>query len=293
MSENPCNILSNLQPDMTSPDRYAVIGNPISQSKSPLIHMAFAQETGQDLVYTAIEGPLGRFAETVNAFRAEGGRGLNVTLPFKLDACAYATDLSEDARAAGAANALKFEGDRVYAQNFDGIGLVRDITHNLGQALQGKRVLLLGAGGASRGAILPILNQGPACLLVANRTAAKASELVQSFHANGASATLQGGGLDELGRDAFDVIINATSASLSAETPPLPVSAFATDGLAYDMVYGKGLTPFLKLAQQAGMRQLADGAGMLVEQAAEAFAWWRGVRPGTRAMIERISSPLV
>lgn len=274
-------------------DRYAVIGNPISQSKSPLIHMAFAQESGQNLVYTAIEGPLGQFAATVDAFRAEGGKGLNVTLPFKLDACAYASDLSEDARAAGAANALKFEGDRIHAQNFDGVGLVRDITHNLGQTLQGKRVLLLGAGGASCGAILPILNQAPACLFVANRTVAKASELVRSFHANGAPATLQGGGFDELGHDAFDVIINATSASLSAATPPLPASAFAADGLAYDMVYGKGLTPFLKLARQAGVRQLADGVGMLVEQAAEAFAWWRGVRPETRAMIARISVPLV
>ncbi|MEY5101091.1 MAG: shikimate 5-dehydrogenase [Pseudomonadota bacterium] len=293
MSENRRQHHPNEHHDMSSPDRYAVIGNPISQSKSPLIHMAFAQETGQDLVYTAIEGPLGRFAETVDAFRAEGGRGLNVTLPFKLDACAYATDLSDDARAAGAANALKFEGSRAWAQNFDGVGLVRDITHNLGHALRAKRVLLLGAGGASRGAILPILNQAPACLFVANRTAAKASELVRSFHASGAPATLQGGGLDELGHDAFDVIINATSASLSAETPALPVSAFVADGLAYDMVYGKGLTPFLKLARQAGVRHLADGAGMLVEQAAEAFAWWRGVRPETRAMIERISSPLV
>ena len=293
MSENRCNHHPNLQPDMTSPDRYAVIGNPISQSKSPLIHMAFAQESRQNLVYTAIEGTLGQFAATVDAFRAEGGKGLNVTLPFKLDACAYASDLSEDARAAGAANALKFEGDRIHAQNFDGVGLVRDITHNLGQALQGKRVLLLGAGGASRGAILPILHQAPACLFVANRTVAKASELVSAFHANGAPATLQGGGFDELGHDAFDVIINATSASLSAATPPLPASAFAADGLAYDMVYGKGLTPFLKLAQQAGVRQLADGVGMLVEQAAEAFAWWRGVRPGTRAMIARISVPLV
>jgi len=278
---------------MSSPDRYAVIGHPISQSKSPLIHTQFAQESGQNMVYTAIEGPLGRFAETVDTFRAEGGRGLNVTLPFKLDACAYATNLSEDARAAGAANALKFEGDRVWAQNFDGIGLVRDITHNLGHALQGRRVLLLGAGGASRGAILPILNQKPACLFVANRTVARARELVRGFHANGASATLQGGGLDDIGAQAFDVIINATSASLSAETPALPASAFVADGLAYDMVYGKGLTPFLRLAQQTGVRHLADGVGMLVEQAAEAFAWWRGVRPATRAMIERISVPLV
>ena len=292
MSENPWNILPNLHHDMSSPDRYAVIGNPINQSKSPLIHTEFARASGQQMVYTAIEGPLGRFAETVDTFRAEGGKGLNVTLPFKLEACAYATELSDDARAAGAANALKFEGERVLAQNFDGVGLVRDIVHNLGQPLAGKRVLLLGAGGASRGAILPILREGPARLFIANRSVDKVQQLVREFLAQGASERLEGGGYEELGRDTFDVVINATSASLSAAALPLPASAFAVDGLAYDMVYGKGLTPFLRLAQQAGS-QLADGAGMLVEQAAEAFAWWRGVRPETRAMIERIRSPLV
>ena len=279
---------------MSSPDRYAVIGNPISQSKSPLIHAEFARESGQDMVYTAIEGPLGRFAETVDAFRAQGGKGLNVTLPFKLDACTYATELSDDARAAGAANALKFEGDRVRAQNFDGIGLVRDIVHNLGQPLIHKRVLLLGAGGAARGAILPILREGPARLFIANRSVDKAAELVRELLAQGAVGQLEAGGYADLGAsDRFDIVINATSASLSAAALPLQPGAFAADGLAYDMVYGKGLTPFLQLARAAGVRQLAEGAGMLVEQAAEAFAWWRGVRPGTRAMIARISSPLV
>ena len=293
MSENCCNHHPNLHHDMSSPDRYAVIGNPISQTKSPLIHMAFAQEAGQDMIYTAIEGPIGRFAETVDAFRAGGGKGLNVTVPFKLDACAYATDLSDEARAAGAANALKFEGGRAWAQNFDGVGLVRDIVHNLGQPLAGRRVLLLGAGGAARGAILPILRQGPARLYVANRSVDKVQQLVRQFLAQGASDRLEGGGYADLGTDSFDVVINATSASLSASALPLPASAFAADGLAYDMVYGKGLTPFLGLARQAGVRQIAEGAGMLVEQAAEAFAWWRGVRPGTRAMIARIGSPLV
>jgi shikimate dehydrogenase len=276
----------------SEPDRYAVIGNPISQTKSPLIHTTFAQQSGQHMVYTAIEGPLGQFAATVDRFRAEGGKGLNVTVPFKLDACAYATDLSEGARAAGAANAMKFEGDRAYAQNFDGVGLVRDIVHNLGHALAGKRVLLLGAGGASRGAILPILEQRPARLFIANRTVEKVQAMVRQFHAHGASDALEGGGYEQLGRDAFDVVINATSASLSAQLPPVPASAFEGEGLAYDMVYGKGLTPFLTLARASGMRHLADGAGMLVEQAAEAFAWWRGVRPQTRAMIEKISVPL-
>ena len=274
-------------------DRYAVIGNPISQSKSPVIHAAFARAMGQSLTYTTIEGPLGAFAATVDAFRAEGGRGLNVTLPFKLDACAYASDLAESARAAGAANALKFEGDRCYAENFDGVGLVRDITHNVGQAIRGQRVLLLGAGGASRGAILPILAQQPACLLVVNRTADKAMALVRGFVSQGApSAVLAGGGFDALGTDRFDVVINATAASLSNAPLPLPASVWNPDGLAYDMVYGKGLTPFLRTAQQAGVQRLADGVGMLVEQAAEAFAWWRGVRPDTRPVIDQLTIPL-
>ncbi|MEN9887480.1 MAG: shikimate 5-dehydrogenase [Pseudomonadota bacterium] len=274
-------------------DRYAVIGNPISHSKSPAIHAAFAQATGQSMTYTALEGPLGQFAAAVDAFRQQGGRGLNVTIPFKLDACAYATDLAESARAAGAANALKFDGDRCYAENFDGVGLVRDITHNLGQAIQGRRVLLLGAGGASRGAILPLLAQGPDRLLVANRTADKASALVCEFIDRGASASvLAGGGFDALGQERFDVVINATAASLSNLALPLPPTVWNTDGLAYDMVYGKGLTPFLRTAQQAGVQRLADGVGMLVEQAAEAFVWWRGVRPDTRPVINQLTVPL-
>ena len=275
-------------------DRYAVIGNPIQHSKSPLIHQAFAQATRQALTYEKIEGPVGRFAPTVDRFRAEGGLGLNVTVPFKIDACAYATDLSESARAAGEANALKFDGDRCHAENFDGVGLVRDIVHNLGHAVQGKRVLLLGAGGATRGAILPLLGEKPARLFVANRTVNKAMDLIGFFHGQGACAqVLEGGGYPDLHTDAFDIIINATSASLTADRPPLPATALHPDGLAYDMVYGKGLTPFLQLAQRSNVRHLADGVGMLVEQAAEAFAWWRGVRPDTQPVIRQLSVPLV
>ncbi len=275
-------------------DRYAVIGNPIQHSKSPLIHQAFAQATGQVLTYEKIEGTLGQFAATVDRFRAEGGLGLNVTVPFKTDACAYATDLAESARAAGAANALKFEGDLCFAQNFDGVGLVRDIVHNLGHAVQGKRVLLLGAGGATRGAILPLLAEAPARLFVANRTVDKAMDLVGFFHDQGASTqVLEGGGYPDLHSDAFDIVINATSASLTADLPPLPVTALDANGLAYDMVYGKGLTPFLQLAQRSNVRHLAAGVGMLVEQAAEAFAWWRGVRPDTQPVIRQLTVPLV
>jgi shikimate dehydrogenase len=275
-------------------DRYAVIGNPIEQSKSPLIHMAFAQVTGQDIEYTKVLGPVGGFAGAVDAFRAAGGKGMNVTAPFKLDAFAYATDLAPSAQMAGAVNALKFEGDKVYAENFDGVGLVRDVVHNLGCPLAGKRVLVLGAGGATRGALLPFLAERPAELVVVNRTVAKAEELAALGRKHqGGQVPVQGWGYEQLQGKQFDVVFNATSASLTAELPPLPASAFAPGALAYELAYGKGLTPFLKLAQQAGVKHLADGVGMLAEQAAEAFLWWRGVRPDTEGVIRQLTVPLV
>ena len=269
-------------------DQYAVIGNPIQQSKSPLIHTAFAKTTNQDLEYTKIEGHA--FAADVDAFRARGGRGMNITAPFKLDAFAYATERSERAQLAGAANAMKFDGDRVMAENFDGVGLVRDVTHNLGCALKGKRVLVLGAGGATRGALLPFLAEQPAELVIANRDAVKA----QALAAIGATqGHVRACTYAELEGQTFDVVFNATSASLKAELPPVPASIFTGCVLAYELAYGKGLTPFLRLAQNAGVKQLADGVGMLAEQAAEAFEWWRGVRPETRAVIDMLTVPLV
>lgn len=274
-------------------DRYAVIGNPIDQSKSPLIHSAFAQVSGQDIDYTKLLAPLSGFAAVVDAFRANGGRGMNVTAPFKLDAFAYATDLALSAQMAGAVNAMKFEGDRVLAENFDGVGLVRDVVHNLAFPLKGQRVLILGAGGATRGALLPLLAEGPAELVIVNRTVAKAHELValaRQFQAG--AVPVRGSGYDDL-QGSFDLVLNATSSSLTAELPPLNPSVFAPGCLAYDLTYGKGLTPFLKLAQRAGVTHLADGVGMLAEQAAEAFAWWRGVRPDTAAVIETLTVPLV
>ncbi|MDP2261664.1 MAG: shikimate dehydrogenase [Hydrogenophaga sp.] len=271
-------------------DRYAVIGQPISHSKSPLIHGLFAQATGQDIEYTAIEAPLDGFAATVQAFRACGGRGMNVTLPFKLQAFDIATDPMDSARLAGAVNALKFEGERILAQNFDGLGLVNDIQRNLGVSLAGKRVLICGAGGATRGAILPIAQQGPACIAIANRTADKALDLKRDFAAH---TELPAGGYDELAGESFDIVLNATSTGLSQAELPLPAGVFAPGALAYELVYGKGLTPFLKQAQAAGVSRVADGVGMLVEQAAEAFEWWRGVRPDTRPVIDRLTVPLV
>jgi shikimate dehydrogenase len=274
-------------------DRYAVIGNPIEQSRSPFIHGAFAQATGQDMTYVKLLGPLGGFAETVDAFRAAGGRGLNVTTPFKLDAYAYATDRSEDAQWAGAANALKFEGARVWAENFDGVGLVRDVVSNLGFAMAGRRVLVLGAGGAVRGALLPLLAQRPALLVVANRTLDKAHELAAMAARRAGPATeVRACGYGGLAGQSFDIVLNATSASMRAELPPVPGSVFAPGSLAYELAYGKGLTPFLQVAAQASARHLADGVGMLAEQAAEAFAWWRGVRPATALVIRELTVPL-
>ncbi len=271
-------------------DRYAVFGNPIVQSKSPLIHSLFAQATGQALEYTAIEAPLDGFAATLSQFHQAGGLGANVTMPFKLQAFELATDPAESSRLAGAANALKFEGDRIWAENFDGVGLVNDIQRNLGVGLQGKRVLICGAGGATRGAVLPLARQNPDLLAIANRSPERAHDLARLFAGH---ADLQTGGFEDLAGERFDVVINATSTGLSDAALPLPAKLFAPGALAYEMVYGKGLTPFLRQARAAGVQQVADGVGMLVEQAAEAFAWWRGVRPDTRSVIERLTVPLV
>jgi shikimate dehydrogenase len=274
-------------------DQYAVIGNPIGHTKSPLIHGLFAQETQQDMLYTAIEGPVRpqeAFAASVNAFRAAGGKGMNVTAPFKLKAFAMADERSERAVLAGAANALRFEDGRIVAENFDGVGLVRDIEVNLDLTMSGKRVLVLGAGGAVRGALLPFLAAGPAELVIANRDVTKAEALVAQVGAPGSLLACGYRDLEAMGR--FDLVVNATSASLIGELPPVPPNVFSPQGAAYELVYGKGLTPFLRLARNAGVLGVADGVGMLVEQAAEAFAWWRGVRPQTRSVIDQLTVPL-
>ena len=274
-------------------DQYAVIGNPIQQSKSPLIHAMFAKATGHLMDYARIEGPLGGFAAAADAFRAAGGRGMNVTAPFKLDAFAYATERSKRATLAGASNALKFEssleGAHILAENFDGVGLVRDVVDNLQCPMKGKRVLLLGAGGAARGVLLPLLEQRPTLLMLANRTPAKAAELAALVADQG---PVRACGLQDLAGQSFDLVFNSTSSSLSGELPAVPPEAFAPGCLAYELVYGKGLTPFLKFARGAGAARLADGVGMLAEQAAEAFFWWRGVRPQTREVIDKITVPL-
>lgn len=263
-------------------DRYAVVGNPIAHSKSPLIHAEFARQTGQDISYTTLLAPLDGFAATVRAFQAEGGKGLNVTVPFKQEAWKLATSLTQRAELAQAVNTLKFEGGTILGDNTDGAGLVRDITANLGFKIQGKRILLMGAGGAARGVILPLLEQYPALFAIANRTPDKAHELAQLFLPHG---DISSGEYASLAGCHFDLVINATSSSLAGELPPLPASVFSPGSLAYDMMYGKGLTPFLEFAQANGAAQLADGLGMLVEQAAESFFLWRGVRPDTQPVM--------
>lgn len=274
-------------------DKYAVIGNPIDFSNSPFIHMSFASSTQQDIEYTKILGPLGGFKETVDQFRNDGGRGINITAPFKLDAFQYATRRSPAAELAGAANALSFSGEEVIAENFDGVGLVRDVVHNLKHQLKNKRVLLLGAGGAARGALLPFLFEAPELLVIANRTLSKAQELKSIAEKNKAQQTnVSALSLSDLAGMQFDVIFNATSASLRNELPAIPATVFGSESLAYELAYAKGLTPFLRLAQNAGVRHLADGVGMLAEQAAEAFAWWRGVRPETGTVIRTLTVPL-
>jgi shikimate dehydrogenase len=262
------------------PDLYAVIGHPVAHSQSPLIHAAFARQTGQDLVYERLLAPDDAFAATVRAFRARGGRGLNVTLPFKGEAFRYATMLSERASAAQAVNTLKFERGVTFADNTDGAGLVNDLLHNLGCALSGRRILLLGAGGAARGVIEPLLLQRPAQFALANRALDKALRLAQAF-----PGLLEASSYAALAGRQFDLVVNATSASLAGALPPLPPGVFARGALAYDMMYGKGETPFLAFARSEGVALLADGLGMLVEQAAESFFIWRGLRPDTAPVL--------
>jgi shikimate dehydrogenase len=263
-------------------DRYCVIGNPIAHSRSPEIHAAFAAQTGQQLSYERVLAPLDGFAATVQGLAAAGYLGANVTVPFKLEAAQLATRLSERARAAGAVNTLQFTGGEIVGDNTDGPGLVADIVRNAGVALAGKRVLLLGAGGAARGVLLPILAEGPQEIVIANRTVATAEALAAQFAGHGVAVSARG---FEQVEGAFDVVINATSASLADDLPPVPASVFRSGTLALDMMYGNKPTRFMEFAAAQGATT-RDGLGMLVEQAAEAFAIWRGVRPETAALLQ-------
>jgi shikimate dehydrogenase len=259
-------------------DRYAVIGNPVAHSKSPEIHAAFARATRQDIEYGRLESPLDGFAQTVARFRAGGGKGANVTLPFKHEAFGLCQQVSERARIAQAVNTLRFEDG--YGDNTDGVGLVRDLGEHLQFVLKDKHVAILGAGGAAQGVVAALLEEGVARVVIANRTVPKARALAERFPGVAAS------GYDELAGERFDLLINATSAGLAGEAPPVPPHVLKGARLAYDMVYGRD-TPFLAAARHAGVRA-SDGLGMLVEQAAESFFLWRGVRPATRPLLERL-----
>ena len=273
-------------------DRYAVIGNPIAHSKSPLIHAEFAKQTGQELLYKTILAPLDGFVDEVKAFKKLGGRGLNVTLPFKLEAFQLATEKSSRALDAGAVNTLKFVGNSIVGDNTDGVGLVRDITQNLSFAIRGKRVLLIGAGGAARGVMYPLFQEEPLSLTIANRTLETAVQLIaRYFEISFFKRTqLAAVGFSELKGQAFDLIVNASSASVKGESLPLPADIFARGSLAYEMMYGKSRTPFMQFAKNDGAGKVADGLGMLVEQAAESFFIWRGVRPETQLVLTKLKN---
>jgi|HubBroStandDraft_1064217.scaffolds.fasta_scaffold42014_3 shikimate dehydrogenase len=262
-------------------DRYGVFGHPVSHSLSPFIHAMFARETGQDMSYRPFDVPPEELVARVRSFFSEGGSGLNITLPHKLAAVELATELTERAAHAAAVNTLALRDGKVLGDNTDGIGLVRDLCDNLGVVITNRRVLVLGAGGATRGVLAPLLGLQPEELIIANRTADRAEALAAAFADLGDA---HGVGFADVGDDAFDLVINATSASLSGEMPPLPPAAVGPQTVCYDLAYGKDATAFVKWAQSIGCAQALQGLGMLVEQAAESFHVWRGVRPQTASV---------
>jgi len=273
---------------MTLPDRYAVFGQPIKHSKSPRIHQLFAQQTGQALSYEAQEVPSEQFESAVSTFFAKGGKGLNCTVPLKELAWAYAQHKTERAQLGKAVNTLALQADgTILGDNTDGIGLVTDLTINHGIAVGGSRILILGAGGATRGIIAPIFEKSPQSITIANRTIDKAAKLATEFQHKG---TISGCGFNELKNRQFDLIINATSASLSGQLPPLPEDLLAKQGVCYDLAYGNEPTVFVRWGQENRAVKSLDGLGMLVEQAAEAFFIWRGVRPQTQPVIDLLNA---
>jgi len=266
--------------------RYAVMGNPIEHSKSPRIHQLFAAQTGRSIVYDAILVAPGHFAAAVDEFIQHAGKGLNVTVPFKQDAWRIANRLSERAQRAGAVNTLTVASDGALSgDNTDGAGLVRDLTGNLGQTLAGKQVLVLGAGGAARGILAPLLEQHPARLVIANRTVERAQELAVQFADLG---DLQGCGFADLAGKRFDIVINATAAGLQGQVPELPDGIMDANSCCYDLVYASEPTAFVRYARQLGVPSAFDGLGMLVEQAAESFLVWHGIRPDTAPVIKAL-----
>lgn len=271
-------------------DRYAVFGNPVEHSKSPLIHSLFANQTSQDISYTAVLVLPDKFEDAVVTFAKSGGKGLNITVPFKLDAWKIATQLSDRAKRAGAVNTLVINAIGDYsADNTDGIGLVRDISENQNIELKNKTILIVGAGGAVRGTLQPLMEKKPSAVIIANRTRQKAEALSSDFSDLG---DIQGIGLDELDNVIPDIIINGTSASLKGELPPLPESLLSSNPFCYDMMYAAKSTLFMQWSIDNGNTNVSDGLGMLVEQAAESFYIWRGIKPETTSVIQSIRDSL-
>jgi shikimate dehydrogenase len=267
-------------------DRYAVIGHPVEHSKSPEIHAAFARQTGEDIAYDKLLAPLNDFEATARTFFAAGGKGLNVTVPFKQEAFELADELSQRAERAGAVNTLMQKPDGLLlGENTDGVGLVTDLVQNNQVPIRNRQVLVLGAGGAVRGVLSPLLGEQPAQLTIANRTADKAIQLAQQAATWG---SVQGCGLSELAGQQFDIIINGTAASLEGQVPDLPDEVLATNGICYDMMYSARPTAFVEWSLQHGAVKAIDGLGMLVEQAAESFFIWRGIRPETTAVLQQL-----
>jgi shikimate dehydrogenase len=274
---------------MNQIDRYAVFGSPIKHSKSPRIHALFAEQTGQSLIYTAEKVPAESFEATAKAFFDNGGKGLNCTVPLKELAFNFATIATERAFFAKAINTLALKEDGcILGDNTDGIGLVKDLTVNHQIKLSKKRILILGAGGATRGIVAPLMLKKPAKLVIANRTVEKAIQLAEDFRVLGKN--IQGCGFSELENRQFDLILNATSASLSNDLPPLPDGILAPNGCCYDLAYSNEPTAFVRWGNENHAVKSLDGLGMLVEQAAEAFYLWRGVRPNTQPVIELLNS---
>ncbi|MCF6323317.1 MAG: shikimate dehydrogenase [Gammaproteobacteria bacterium] len=271
------------------PDAYAVMGNPISHSKSPLIHAAFARQTQQRLDYSAIQVDAGGFEQAVGNFRASGGKGLNITVPFKQEAWKFVDERSERAVQAGAVNTISFDDGCCIGDNTDGVGLVRDLIENHSVGLAGKRILILGAGGAVRGVLGPMLAQQPSKIVIANRTEEKALTLANEFNRRD---QLRGCGFPAIDDQSFDLIINGTAASLRGDLPPVPATAISNNTCCYDMMYGKMPTVFMAWASKHGALKVLDGLGMLVEQAAESFFIWRGIRPDTREVIASVKAAL-
>jgi shikimate dehydrogenase len=272
--------------DKSAPDRYGVVGHPVDHSRSPLIHTVFARQTRQRLTYELIDAEPAAFETAVRGFGAAGGKGLNITVPHKEAAFALCDENSAAAQAAGAVNTISIVDGRLYGDNTDGVGFIRDITVNQRQALSGRRIIVLGAGGAARGIIGPLLAEKPAELTLANRTKERAEQIVAQF----AGAPLVAHGFAELATlPPYDVLINATSAGLKGEAPPFPPSLLGPGSFCYDLVYGGSDTPFVTWAKSHGAKRAVQGWGMLVEQAAESFAIWRGVRPDTKALLNQLA----